>query len=289
MRLHVLIARCGAASRREAERLIAAGRVTVNGETVDRPGTAADPARDTVAIDGTPLPSPPAARTILLYKPRGCVCSRNRRQGPTVFDLLTDIPEPLVCVGRLDKDSEGLLLLTTDGELANRLMHPRYGHRKTYRACIAGRVSEADLRRLASPIVIDGRATRPARVSRESGPADRDRTLLCIELREGRHRQIRRLCEAAGLRLERLIRIAFDGLRLAGLEPGAWRDLTPDEIARLAGGDARPTGASSTCAARAAPRGSRHRVCPSASGADRATPRRARDSRDDTGTRPCAR
>ncbi len=236
MRLHILMARRGAASRRQAERLIAAGRVTVNGRVTTQAGAAADPDHDTVAIDGVPLPAePPAPRLIMLHKPRGAICSHSSRQGRTVFDLLGDIPEKLICIGRLDKDSEGLLLLTTDGALANRLMHPRYGHVKTYRVSLAGKVPATAMRRLAQPVLIDGSLTQPARVELERHDPAGDRTWVRFHLQEGRNRQIRALCDAAGLHIRRLTRIAYAGLQLGSLPPGKWRPLTAAETARLTG------------------------------------------------------
>ena len=233
IRLHVLIASRGVASRRKAEALIAAGRVTVNGLATTRPGITVDPLKDKVAIDGHCLPPPTCSRTLMLYKPCGLVCSHNRRQGPSVFDLVNESNDKWICVGRLDKDSEGLLLLTTDGQLANQLMHPRYGHRKRYHAYVQGRVSSAAMKRLSQPIEIDGRLTQPAKVARVASLSDRRQTVLQIELIEGRNRQIRRLCEAAGLSLQRLIRIGYGGLTLDRLSPGTWRDLTPEELDAL--------------------------------------------------------
>lgn len=238
-RLQVALAERGAASRRGAADIIAMGRVSVNGEIVREPGARVDPARDRIEIDGVPLPrrrEPP--RTIMLYKPAGLICSADDAQGATVCDLVSSLPERLVPVGRLDKDSEGLLLLSNDGPLIELLTHPRHGHLKRYEVEVAGIPDDRALRSLRAPIEIDGRETRPARVEiirRAHGKNGAPFSLLSFEIGEGRNRQIRRLCERAGLRVRSLVRVALGRLALGRLRPGEWRDLRQDEIDMLRG------------------------------------------------------
>ena len=236
-RLQVALAERGAASRRGAADIIAAGRVSVNGEIVREPGARVDPARDRIAIDGRLLPAArETKRTILLYKPAGLVCSADSSQGATVCDLFSDFPERLVPVGRLDKESEGLLLLSNDGRLIEWLTHPSHGHSKRYEVEVVGGVDERTLASLRAPIEIDGRETRPATVEvlrRGRAKNGAPLFLLSFTLGEGRNRQIRRLCERAGVRVARLTRVEFCGLTLERLRPGQWRELSASEIARL--------------------------------------------------------
>lgn len=229
MRLSRYLAHGGVSSRRAAEELIRAGRVTVAGAVV------VDPARDVdagsgVAFDGRPV-SPPAQTVVYaLHKPRGVLSTARDTHGrPTVVDLV-GAPGRVYPVGRLDADSTGLILLTDDGELADRLTHPRYGVAKTYVATIARPpVREHELRALREGVRLDGERTAPARVRRLA--PDR----LELVLREGRKRQVRRMCEAVGHPVLALERVAFGPLRLGGLAPGAWRRLTPAEVERLRG------------------------------------------------------
>lgn len=231
-RLQVALAERGAASRRGAADIIAAGCVCVNGKIVRDPGARVDPAKDSITVNGVPLPAArEPRRTILMYKPAGVVCSASPSQGRTVCDLVAHLPERLVPVGRLDKESEGLLLLSNDGPLIERLTHPRHGHRKRYEVTVSGAVDRRALASLRAPIAIDGRETRPAAVDVLSeGPPAR----LAFEIGEGRNRQIRRLCGRAGLRVERLLRVSFGPLGLGELRPGQWRDLAESELRGLA-------------------------------------------------------
>ncbi|MBM4142705.1 MAG: hypothetical protein FJ225_03795 [Lentisphaerae bacterium] len=381
IRLQKYLAERGVASRRACEALMAAGRVTVNGEVVTRPGTRVDPDRDAVTVDGTPLAAAPKRRTIMLYKPRGYICSASAKQGRTVYELLPEglhptrnlasrqsspggprpthggprpthggprpthggprppgaggqeaapelpLPAPggrgppdaarpregLVPIGRLDKDSEGLLLMSNDGELVHRLSHPRFEHAKTYRVTVSalpggragppdppeteqsrgpdsarpafagklrrgkpealpypsstpstgrarapsfarsasegkphapvsgrprptgedvdtarGVVTDEMLQRLRQPFVLDGYRTRPTDV-RVIGPG----LVLEFVLKEGRKRQIRRMCEHVGLRVERLMRVGVGPLELGNLCPGRWRELSSREVEQL--------------------------------------------------------
>lgn len=221
--------------------MICDGRVTLDGTVVREPGQRVDSATSRILVDGRPLPAPPTQfRTIMLHKPRGLICSADASQGQTVFACLPDFRERLVPVGRLDKDSEGLLLLSNDGDLVNRLTHPRYGCRKEYLVTVSGAIDERTLQRLSSPMTLpDGTRYLAAEVAlvdsrpHESPPRHR----LLIRIGEGRNRQVRRMCEAVGLTVERLIRQAIGGLQLPpDLAPGEWRDLTPHDFARLTSG-----------------------------------------------------
>lgn len=229
LRLQKFLAERGIASRRKAAELIAAGRVTVNAETVYEAGIRIEPAQDVVTYDGIQIAAEkPTFRTIKLHKPRGVVCSTRGQRAPTIYDLLGDrVTERLVPAGRLDKASEGLLLMSNDGDLIARLTHPRHAHSKHYQVCVRGTVSAQQLRLLQSPLKIDGYRIRPAQVAIEwEEPWE---TALSFVLYEGRNRQIRNMCEQAGLRIQRLIRREHAGIRLGNLAPGTWTDLTPDE------------------------------------------------------------
>lgn len=231
-RLQKLMAAAGVASRRGAEEMISAGRVTVNGRTASL-GERADTDRDEILVDGKPLPAGEGKLYLMLNKPRGYLTSvtddRGRR---TVMELLPDFGARVYPVGRLDMDSEGLLILTNDGELANQLMHPSQEKEKVYHVTVNGRTE--NVKKLAAPIVIDGRPTRPARVrllaKKESG------AVVEVRISEGRNRQIRRLCEAAGLEVRRLKRVSLGSLRLGELRSGQWRRLTDAEVRTLKSG-----------------------------------------------------
>lgn len=236
-RLQNILSRAGVASRRHAADLIAEGRVTVDGVIVREAGARFDAAAVAVAVDGEPLADAEAKRTVMLYKPAGVLSSLGDPfGGRTVADLVRDIPERVVPVGRLDKDSEGLLLMSNDGALTLRLTHPRFEHEKTYVVRAAGRWSEEKLRILRGPVTMpDGYVTRPAPVT-VLKPSVNNVTTLEFRLREGRKRQIRYMCSAAHLVVLSLKRVAVGGLRLPPeMQPGEWRDLTPEELARLPG------------------------------------------------------
>jgi len=230
-RLQKILSRAGVASRRAAEQLMLQGRVTVNGNTVTELGTRADASSDDIRVDGRRVKGPERHRYILLYKPKGYVSTRSDPQRrPTVIDLVAGIGEYIYPVGRLDFDSEGLMILTNDGDLAARLTHPRHGVERVYEAQVAGLPDAHDLARLRKGIVIDGRRTEPARVDlspRRGGP------VLQITLREGRNRQIRKMCDAIGHPIDNLRRTAIGPIRDGRLKPGQWRELTNDEVRRL--------------------------------------------------------
>lgn len=236
VRLQKLLSMAGTASRRAAESLILEGRVEVNGEIVRTLGARADPDRDAIRVDGRRLRFDTRPRYIVLHKPRGYVTTRNDPQGRrTVMDLLYGVRESVYPVGRLDYDSEGLLLLTSDGDLAARLTHPRHGIERVYEAVVAGTPDARALDALRRGVVIEGRPTSPAEV-RAGEPIRRGRqptTLLTLTLREGRNRQVRKMCAAVGHPVRRLTRVRLGPIRLADLPPGRWRDLTPREIAAL--------------------------------------------------------
>jgi 23S rRNA pseudouridine2605 synthase len=258
-RLQKILSRAGVASRRHAERLMREGRVTVNGIPALELGTRADPARDDVRVDGRRVGKAERHRYILLNKPRGFVSTRSdpeRRR--TIMDLLAGVREYVYPVGRLDFDSEGLLLLTNDGDLAARLTHPRYGLPRVYEVRITGVPNARDLERLAQGVVLDGRRTQPAGVrlvgrlaggermlarraqrgqhsgksARRSALADGE-AILRVTIREGRHRQVRRMCETIGHPVTHLRRTALGPITDTRLKPGRWRELTPEEVARL--------------------------------------------------------
>jgi 23S rRNA pseudouridine2605 synthase len=230
MRLQRALARAGVASRRTAEALIRAGRVRVNG-LVATVGQSADPARDRITIDGKRV-GPARDAWIALHKPVGYVVSRRDPEGrPTVFSLVPEVPG-LTYVGRLDVMTSGLLLLTTDGEAANRLTHPRYGVERTYRALVHGRRPEEIKRLLERPVVIDRRPVRVTEVLVR--PGERGATDLRLSLAEGRYRIVRRVCEHLGLKVARLTRLSHGPVRLGRLPPGKWRYLSRAEVAAIA-------------------------------------------------------
>jgi len=231
LRLNKILAQAGLASRRAADRLIVEGRVAVNGVVTREVGTLADPERDRIAVDGRPLPAPERTLYILLNKPRGYLATRSDPQGRPVVTDLVQVPARLFPVGRLDADVEGVLLLTNDGALTHRLLHPRYGLPRLYEAEVAGAVTRADLARWRRGVVLDDGPAVPAGVELIRGGPDRSR--LRLTFTEGRKHEVKRYCEALGHRVVRLRRLAFGPLALGTLRVGAWRPLTPGEIARL--------------------------------------------------------
>ncbi len=227
-RLQKILSQAGVASRRASEALMREGRVTVNGDTVRELGTKADPSRDDIRVDGRRIKIAERRRYLLLNKPRGFVTTRSDPQRrPTVIDLLAGVREYVYPVGRLDFDSEGLLLLTNDGDLAARLTHPRHGVARVYDVRVLGDVDRHDVERLAKGVTIDGRRTGPAEVAR-LGPSH-----LTITVREGRNRQVRKMCDAIGHPVTSLRRIAIGPITDPHLKPGRWRDLTAAEVERL--------------------------------------------------------
>jgi pseudouridine synthase len=236
IRLQKILSTAGVASRRAAEVLIEQGRVSVNGRTVTTLGEKADAGRDDIRVDGRRIKAVEAPRYLLLCKPSGYVTTRNDPQGrPTVLDLLKGVREYVYPVGRLDFDTEGLLLLTNDGDLAARLTHPRHGVDKVYHAVTRGVPDARALARLERGVVLDERRTAPARarVLKTFVRKRREDAVVELVLREGRNRQVRRMCQAVGFPVERLTRVRIGPLHDSRLEPGTWRDLTAREVDAL--------------------------------------------------------
>ena len=231
-RLSKILAEAGLASRRGSERLILAGRVSVNGETVTSPGVQADPRRDLIVVDGRPLPSPEPKRYILLHKPKGYLTSRSDPLGrPTVMDLLGPERVRLFPVGRLDGDAQGLLLLTNDGPLAQRLLHPRFQVPRVYEVEVKGRISEEGLEKLRRGVVLEDGLARPSDVQLLRRSAET--TWLQLTFTEGKYREVKRLCQAIGHGVVTLRRTKFGPIGLQGLAPGKMRALTPRELEAL--------------------------------------------------------
>jgi pseudouridine synthase len=229
MRLQRALARAGVASRRKAEELIAAGRVRVNGE-VAQTGMSVDPSRDVILVDDKPLAAPAAVQWLVLNKPAGYMTTRSDPDGrPTVFDLVPHVPG-LTYVGRLDYLTEGVLLLTTDGEAAHRLSHPSSGVERTYVATVTGKGDEA-AREARLGVELEDGVVHPRRVAaRRLG---RDRWEFEVTITEGRKREVRRLCSALGLGVERLVRVRFGPVELGDLPSGQTRPLSPRERSAL--------------------------------------------------------
>jgi len=231
-RLQKILSRAGVASRREAEGLIVAGRVSVNGRVVTELGTKADPEKDRIACDGKPLRLKEERLYILLNKPSGYMTSLKDPEGrPLVTDLLKGVGERVYPVGRLDYNTEGLLLLTNDGDWANRLMHPRHEVEKEYLVKVRGRVSQEQVKRLVSGVELGDGMTAPARVQVVQEGERNSR--LSITIHEGRYRQVRRMCEAVSLMVVSLKRVRYGFLDLGELKPGEFRRLSPDEVRKL--------------------------------------------------------
>lgn len=230
-RLQKILAKAGFGSRRSCETIISMGRVTINGKAA-KLGDKADPASDRIAVDGHLIQTRQQLVYIALYKPRGVLSSVSSADPrPTVVDLV-DAPEKVYPVGRLDVDSEGLIILTNDGELANHLTHPRYGHEKEYRVLVARRPDEEQLDTWRRGVVLeDGYRTAPAIVRLEATAGKG--AWLNVILREGRKRQIRETGRMLGLPVVKIIRVRIGSLHLGALKPRQWRHLTEEEIAAL--------------------------------------------------------
>jgi pseudouridine synthase len=238
-RVQKILAAAGLGSRRACEEFIRAGRVRVNGQVVQI-GDKADPGKDSVTLDGQ-LVRAEQHRYVILNKPRGVVSSLDAQgERKTVRDLIP-LSSRLYPVGRLDLESEGLVLMTNDGELANKLTHPRYGHEKEYEVHIDGHPKVEQLQSWRRGIVLDGEWTSPAsvKVIRKGASG----TWLRVTMREGRKQQIRRTAESLGLWVKKLIRVRIGPLRIGQLKPGEWRELKPDEVSKLkqAASDRKPS------------------------------------------------
>ena len=227
-RLQKILSQAGVASRRASEQLMLDGRVTVNGTTIRELGTKADPTRDDIRVDGRRVKVIERHLYLLVNKPRGYVSTRSDpQQRPTVLDLLQGIREYVYPVGRLDYDSEGLIILTNDGDLAARLTHPRHGVVRVYEARVLGEPDDHDIDRLQKGVVIDGQKTGPAEV-KATAPGH-----LRVTVREGRNRQVRKMCDAIGHPVTRLTRVAIGPIHDAKLKRGQWREMTDVEVRKL--------------------------------------------------------
>lgn len=230
-RIQKILARAGVASRRASEQLIEEGRVTVNGERAQL-GDKADPEKDTIKVDGKVLKKHEPLRYVVLNKPRGVVSTVHSQDTRPDVRTLVPLPGRLYPVGRLDVDSEGLILLTNDGELAERLTHPRYGHEKEYRVLVATEPDKKQLEAWRHGVVLeDGYRTLPADVQIES--LSKKGTWLKVIMKEGKKRQIREVGSRIGLPVFRIIRTRIGSLQLGNLKPGQWRELTSKEIQLL--------------------------------------------------------
>ena len=230
-RLQKLLAQAGAASRRKAEELILQGRVTVNGRPA-KLGDSADPQKDQIALDGQRLRLEGEKLYLALHKPRGFVTTMEDERGRRcVAQLVADVPGRVYPVGRLDKDSEGLLIMTNDGAFANAIAHPKSHVAKTYRVTLRPGVNEEQLVQISTGILTDGKMTAPAKA--RVLEQQQDRAVVEIVLYEGRNREIRKMCEALGLEVARLKRTAVGPVRLAMLPQGRWRELSKEEVKAL--------------------------------------------------------
>lgn len=235
-RLQKALAAAGVASRRACEVLIAEGRVSVNGKIVREPGTKVDPDKDDIRVNGEPVltAAPPKPVYIALHKPVGYASTVSDPHAKrTVLDLVSQVETRVYPVGRLDVDSSGLILLTNDGEFANRLTHPRYHVPKVYRIRARGFVSREEAIQLTEGIDLPDGKTAPADLKFVGYDPATQTTLLDMTLYEGRNRQVRRMMEAVGHPVRELTRLAFGNLQLGDLAPGTWRKLRPDEVNRL--------------------------------------------------------
>ncbi len=238
-RLQKILAKAGFGSRRSCEELIFAKRVKINNQVAEI-GAKADPAVDSIQVDGQKIPKQPSQVYIALNKPPGVISDVETHDDPrpTVRDLV-QIPGHIFSVGRLDYESEGLILLTNDGDMANQLTHPRYGHEKEYRVLVAVRPDERQLEAWRHGVVLeDGYKTNPAQVRIESTMGKG--TWLRVILREGRKRQIREMGKQMGMPVVRIVRIRIGGLLLGDLKPREWRYLTPEEVRTLKGPKPKP-------------------------------------------------
>jgi 23S rRNA pseudouridine2605 synthase len=233
-RLQNILAKRGVASRRHAAELIEAGDVTVNGERITEPGFRVHIETDVICVSGQQLPKETEKHvTVLFYKPRGLICSADNERGETVCDFMKNhFSERLVPVGRLDKESEGLLLMSNDGELTNIMTHPRYGHTKTYIARVAGHMDDQKIETLRSRLEIDGYLIEPVEI--EVLKVGKDHThKIAFTLSEGRNKQIRKMCSLAHFVVLELIRVRIGPIKICNMQPGEFRVLSEAEVNHL--------------------------------------------------------
>ena len=233
IRLQKFLSLCGVASRRKAEEMILQGRVKINGKPAILGDKVTD--RDKVFVNGKRVIAPRTKyRYIMLHKPRGFITTMSDEKGrKCVAELVKDVGERVYPVGRLDKDSEGMLIFTNDGEFANKIMHPRNSIYKIYRVTVRPSVTEEQLEKLETGVVIDGQKTAPAIVHVLVQDKEQGRVVLEMILHEGKNREIRKMCEAVGLEVARLKRTQIGGVKMGMLKQGAWRDLTEKEVKNL--------------------------------------------------------
>ena len=233
IRLQKYISQCGIASRRKAEELILQGKVKINGKPAILGDKVTD--KDKVFVNGKRIVAPRTKyRYIMLHKPRGFITTMSDEKGrKCVAELVRDVGERVYPVGRLDKDSEGMLIFTNDGEFANKIMHPRNSIYKIYRVTVRPSITEEQIEKLETGIEIDGRKTAPAIVHVLVQDKEQNRVVLEMILHEGKNREIRKMCEAVGLEVARLKRTQIGGVKMGMLKQGAWRDLTEKEVKNL--------------------------------------------------------
>jgi 23S rRNA pseudouridine2605 synthase len=232
-RLQKVLAQAGVASRRKCEEIILAGRVEVNGKTVNKLGVKVDPAQDEIVVDGRPIRLEKPVY-VLFHKPKGVISSvRDPRGRPVVTDFIKDIKARLYPIGRLDYDTEGLLLLTNDGEFANLLMHPRHHIAKTYLVTVKGIPHGSDLEKLASGIALEDGVTAPAEAEYHDVDPDKKEAVISLTIYEGKNRQVRRMFEALSFPVKKLKRIRYGFLTLEGVPRGKYRHLTAQEVKEL--------------------------------------------------------
>jgi 23S rRNA pseudouridine2605 synthase len=230
VRLNKFLASSGVASRRKADSMIGEGRISLNGKVVTELGMLVDPRVDRVEVDGRKIRGPEAPEYLIVNKPVGYITTVSDPQGrPTVLDLVTERRNRLYPVGRLDADTSGLLFLMNDGKLAFRLTHPKYEVEKTYRALLDSELTPDEAERLSRGVVLEDGPTAPAKVRR----AGSGKPVVTITIHEGRNRQVRRMFEAVGRRVLELARVSFGPIRIEGLKPGEWREMTADEVRAL--------------------------------------------------------
>ena len=233
LRLNKFLSNSGVASRRKCDEIIASGKVTVNGKVVTEIGSQINEKKDKVMVEGKAVCLPSSFVYIKLNKPKGYACTASDEKGrKTIYDLV-DCEERLFSIGRLDYNTEGLIILTNDGDFANKVSHPRYDVEKEYRVTIEGKIKESELAVLRKGVVVDGQKMPPAKVKLLS--QDDNVSKISVVINEGQNRQVRRMFEAIGREIKLLKRVRIGSVRLGGLSRGQWRDLTEDELNLLVG------------------------------------------------------